>query len=68
MTETKEQFIERYCRETKTTWEKLSKYKVVLPCHCEEVDGPHWAMVQNDPDVIADHMRLYGGIDGDEST
>ena len=33
---------------------------VAIECYCGEMDGPHWAMVENTPESIAIHKELYG--------
>ncbi len=56
---TKDEFIAGYCERSKVTWESLSKYKVALPCACNEDYCDGWAMVSNQPHLIEDHMRFY---------
>jgi hypothetical protein len=63
--ETKEEFIAAYCANHNrpghvATPEYLAKYKVILPCNCEEAGGPwHWAVVSNDPYLVRTHNLFY---------
>ena len=44
-TETRDQFIERYCHDSKTTWEELSKWRACIPCNCDYEGCTGWGMV-----------------------
>jgi hypothetical protein len=57
--ETKEQFIKRY-EENPEVPELFQKYKIALPCDCEDGGGPtHWAAVSRDPFMVKTHLELY---------
>ncbi len=56
---TKEEFITDYCERSNFPWEKLSKYKVALPCECDYSECQGWAMVPSNPESIADHELFY---------
>jgi hypothetical protein len=61
--ETAEEFIVSYCAYHKTTRENFDKYKVALPCDCEEGGGPtHWAAILNQPHFIADHNEFHNPL------
>ena len=56
--ETKEQFIARYCGPENMDF--THGIMVVLPCDCEDGGGPtHWAAVRNTPEMIQLHLDLY---------
>lgn len=44
-----------------------SRRRVALRCACGEEACQGWAMVNDDPEAIADHMALYAPRDADYS-
>ena len=56
---TREEFIAGYCERSGVTWEWLSTSRNARPCNCREEGCDGWAMVSNDPEMIAVHDRLY---------
>lgn len=39
---------------TESGWERIA-----LPCACGEDECEGWAMVTNEPEMVADHMQLH---------
>ena len=56
---TKEEFIAEYCRHRDTLVEDALKYRVALPCACDEYKYVHWAMVLKNGRCIESHMLYY---------
>ncbi|MED3562348.1 hypothetical protein [Bacillus xiapuensis] len=59
---TKEEFEEKYCKESGITKQEYDKYEVTLPCNCDYEGCEGWAAVTNTQYHIRAHMELYGNI------
>lgn len=61
MPESRKEFVDRYCRDSKITEASFNEWKVALPCACEHgpVEGPHWAAIINKPSFICDHLAFH---------
>ena len=55
---TKEEFIADYCGHTDMSVAEVMKYRVALPCACDEYKYVHWAMVTKDEGLIKHHMSF----------
>jgi hypothetical protein len=57
--ETKDDFIARYCENSKMTREQFDQRYVVMKCNCDDAPAergiPHWAAIRNLPD----HLELH---------
>lgn len=59
MVMTKEEFLNGYSQWSNIPRKYLLKDMVALPCACGDDECQGWAMVRNDPEMIAIHMELY---------
>ena len=55
---TKEEFISDYCGHTDMSVDEVMKYRVALPCACDEYKYVHWGMVFKDDELIKHHMLV----------
>ena len=55
---TKEEFIAYYCENAGRSEDEILKYRVALPCACDEYEYVHWAMVTKDEGLIKHHMSF----------
>lgn len=60
---TAEEFEKRYCSLSRITIEQYRKWRVTLPCECDDSGCEGWASIQNDPDAIAAHKRFYSPLE-----
>ena len=58
---TKEEFEHNYCQGSGITIEQYRQWKVTLPCSCDYEGCEGWAAIINDPDIIKDYIKFYGG-------
>lgn len=56
---TKDEFIAMYCGNSGMEWDRLNKYRVALPCHCDYDECNGWAMIPRNLEAIEDHMKFY---------
>lgn len=58
--ETKQEFIERYMSGRQKPNGTFAKFKIALPCDCDDGGGPtHWAAIPRDPMLIAHHLQFH---------
>lgn len=53
------EFAADYAERSNITLEAFWRDRIVLPCLCESIEGPHWAAIRRDDAAILDHLAFH---------